>query len=1056
MEELLGLPQKFVLQDDISVNSEEQENDDNDACANGLVSVSEPLYSLKQLEDCFLLNDERGIKQLRKQAMFTLCEVEAWHEVQKLQVDVLDLCILLLEEDFVSALANPVIKSFLETEVIKQDENTFESHLQNLVFNFVENGSTGSGSTSFKDASMLIPESHTSQVALRTFSLMLFATTLMHLYIKANYTEKSSAKITGCLLEKNLYPLPFVKSFFTENEDKGREFFSKEENILSDIVHGRVDENFFTPANKFETYSFGRTENESKLELKKFSLKSLVFQGDVPYPFVLLPHYLHVSKVILTTLHKAGSPDFPTIQKLRLAVSFLPSLPLWYSRVTLCHYNALHSSPYFNPSKPKKQFEVESDVPLALQRLLAKDTSSNASLEEEYRTSYDKFLDKFGGSDRLKGLFLVEFAVACHQFDEPDKAKEKLQEASKLFRLKVELTGKLGKRTKFQKEAKAQLVVQVTATSDVEKCSGIPSTAIEPSDSITDSVQNIQLDDVDPDNPLLETVALTGEEDLELFSNNEVQLLSLAMCLNVKSSYAMESLTSEQMTAFVERIIRTYERVKGSRSNSLYLGYIVALILRSELQYNRFKTQQRSLLQLKHILEILAPNDEANTEKNREPILLQNFYYLWCPPVWHLQLSLSHKYVQLNFFAEALNLCLSQRLYLHLVQSIKNVYPKRAILLTKLLLGQLEVNVEEKLQFSTFSLGLESELYCELGILTKDVSCFHKGWEISQGHSARCMRMLSLAAFEKGNFSECISCATKSYTINPSSRYIDTLFRAGVSAMKLSKWTESLKWFKRVVRVDATQSDALANLGVVLEKLGQIESSIDLTEQALKYNRRSFKLWENYIRTSYLGKRFGNVIEGMLNVLDITGHVDPYYLVVLVERLKILHANSDLAKQTENQGIREEREYNFLNNKFLRLYKRIKEKMRRAEGSKESGILLEETANIWKILSVFFKDMDKKEYVDCLWKRYRALSRSSDRSPRVFDKLLRVLEELKGYYHNEKQKPSPELAVESSTLKSNILSVLKASEEMKTEENLEIIQELEDLIERCENISKTQ
>jgi hypothetical protein len=70
-----------------------------------------------------------------------------------------------------------------------------------------------------------------------------------------------------------------------------------------------------------------------------------------------------------------------------------------------------------------------------------------------------EFLGSLGDNHEVAARFSVEHAIVSHKHGKAKKAKEYLEEARGMLDLKVSLTGVLGKRTKFQRKANAQLVV---------------------------------------------------------------------------------------------------------------------------------------------------------------------------------------------------------------------------------------------------------------------------------------------------------------------------------------------------------------------------------------------------------------------------------------------------------------------------------------------------------------------------------------------------------------------------------------------------------------------
>ena len=104
-------------------------------------------------------------------------------------------------------------------------------------------------------------------------------------------------------------------------------------------------------------------------------------------------------------------------------------------------------------------------------------------------------------------------------------------------------------------------------------------------------VKEILLKEIDPDTPLLERIKFSKESpyknDLALID----QAIVLRLCVDVSNQNPKDGLTNEQMSAYVARVMN----VESTRN---WMVYTTSLITKSFVEYERWKTKERSVAQL--------------------------------------------------------------------------------------------------------------------------------------------------------------------------------------------------------------------------------------------------------------------------------------------------------------------------------------------------------------------------------------------------------------------------------------------------------------------------
>jgi hypothetical protein len=135
----------------------------------------------------------------------------------------------------------------------------------------------------------------------------------------------------------------------------------------------------------------------------------------------------------------------------------------------------------------------------------------------------------------------LERGLVFHYYKQDSKSKEEFIKAQECSRFTWNLTGALGKRTKFQQFDVSQLVVMASSYED----SGSIETKQLP--------QNQDLND----DTLLEKIKFTDAETDKKQGNLQVvdQCILLAFCLNVKNTNPADGLTTEEMLPYVGRVL---------------------------------------------------------------------------------------------------------------------------------------------------------------------------------------------------------------------------------------------------------------------------------------------------------------------------------------------------------------------------------------------------------------------------------------------------------------------------------------------------------------------
>ena len=274
-----------------------------------------------------------------------------------------------------------------------------------------------------------------------------------------------------------------------------------------------------------------------------------------------------------------------------------------------------------------------------------------AALPADVTDGFDAFRDslKQRGDAPLLGRFILERGLIEHHFSQDRNAAEMFVEAARLTGLQYELTGVLGKRTKFQQNALSQLVLLAESRG-------------APVDNIADDTkaaipETLALND----DTLLEhtqfTVSSSGAGALAHIDPGYQptldpldQCILLALCLNVRNTSPVHGLTNEQMAPYVTRVL------ENPRNWSVHT---MGLLLRARLEAGRTRTVERSVLQLQALVDQMKttvkdaakPADSAPASER-----LAYLFDLVLPSRWQMERELGRRLLELGVVRSALDI----------------------------------------------------------------------------------------------------------------------------------------------------------------------------------------------------------------------------------------------------------------------------------------------------------------------------------------------------------------------------------------------------------------
>jgi tetratricopeptide (TPR) repeat protein len=434
----------------------------------------------------------------------------------------------------------------------------------------------------------------------------------------------------------------------------------------------------------------------------------------------------------------------------------------------------------------------------------------------------------------VEGRILLEEGLLNHTISNDRPAADLFVKAARATGLEYELTGALGKRTKFQQTDITQLVLlaQSKLTADEpDSTKGATTTVTDPTLPETLALNDdtlLERTEFTSSNPTSDSKLSHLDPNSQPALNPLDQCTLLALCLNVRNTSPTHGLTSEQMSPYVSRVI------SHPRNWSVHT---MALLLRSRLESNRTRTVERSTLQLQALVDQMPTADSSISER------LLYFHSIALPSKWEMEKELAVRFMSIGVVKSALEIFERLEMWEEVVKCWQSMERRdKAITIVRDLLEGRKAEAETVISRGKassaadggakrkvlFDAAREAKLWCLLGDLESEHSLEHyaRACEISNNTSGRAMRSLGGYHFARGDYQKTLEYLRKAVAINP--LLSRSWFILGCACIRQEDWEGAREAFTRCVAIDDEDGESWNNLASVY-----LQMADDATKKAV-------------------------------------------------------------------------------------------------------------------------------------------------------------------------------------------------------------------------------
>ncbi|KAG8218947.1 hypothetical protein J3R82DRAFT_4658 [Butyriboletus roseoflavus] len=443
-------------------------------------------------------------------------------------------------------------------------------------------------------------------------------------------------------------------------------------------------------------------------------------------------------------------------------------------------------------------------------------------------------MERTSSDPDLAGRLQLEQGLLEHLFSHDKSAAEHFVRAARATGLQYELTGALGKRTKFQQNALSQLVL----LAESRKRDG--------------DVRERSSADVD-----INTSAgpLNGSRSR---NGGSEETMSIKPCV------------PETLPLNDDTLLEQTEFTSSNPSTTALLSH-----LDPSSQPPLHPLDQCILLSLC----LICPPPIRSSRKG-----LLYFHSIPLPSKWEMERELALRYLSIGVVKSALEIFERLEMWEEVVKCWQSMERRdQAITIVRDLLQGRKEEADSVIskgkdissaRRTTLDSAREAKLWCLLGDLEPEhaVAHYERAWRLSRETSGRAMRSLGGYYFARGEFPSAVRCLLRAVAINP--LLSRPWFILGCAYMRVENWEGARDAFSRCVAIDDEDAESWNNLATVYLRLDEARKGVSeegddvpkgrdvsgitvslsnktlafrALKQGLKHRYENWRMWSNYM-----------------------------------------------------------------------------------------------------------------------------------------------------------------------------------------------------------------
>ncbi|KAG7173769.1 tetratricopeptide repeat protein 27-like [Homarus americanus] len=547
-------------------------------------------------------------------------------------------------------------------------------------------------------------------------------------------------------------------------------------------------------------------EGWSDEEVREEALQSLVGDAEGVYSLLYGPEYLVLARLILIDL--------------RSSLSTCLSVDWWCFRCSLLHQRvADERSPQLYEVLLQALNEVENNQQLV-----------NISISRD-----------------LMALYHLEAGYLHLHYYDVGRAGDHFQKAAQALEIEIELSGALGKRTKWQEEDRPQLVAKVQYKGQPLMNSELPGHNLLPSDLPKDVVLN--------DDTRLNRFKFKEQDQDVIPDLRPIEQSVILSTITYKRRSSAADLQLDQETkAYLAALLQHPKN---------WCLQMSALLLRSRVEATESRAMERSLNQVEELVSAVNRTEPSRYER------LKLFSASLVLPQWELQQELAKMLMRLGCVKTALEVFERLQLWEDVITCYNELQMRQRS--AEIVRGQLEKRETPK-------------LWCMLGDATDNIEHYKKAWELSGHKSGRAQRSLGNFYYVRKDYSNAILHYEKSIEINK--LQFPVWQRLAYCALQVEHWEKCAQAYRRCSVLEPDSFEVWNNMSQAYLKLDQKHRAWKALQEALRCKVDSWRLWDNFMLVSTSLGYMSHALNSYNRILTMKErHVDTQILGRLVKAI---------------------------------------------------------------------------------------------------------------------------------------------------------------------------